>query len=139
MEPPAYSPPEPARPHRSILDLRTQIIANGSIIRPRNEVHKASDDHVELIVAKTPDPNRHRSRNPRLHWSEKEALAACNTGSDPMRSVHEGSNVNAPPVLTRRAGGGDPVGSARGPSVVGAAATGGVAVGLEVRSIMQCL
>lgn len=87
MEPPAYTPPEPTRPHRSIADLRAQIIANGSVIRPRNDVNKSSDDHIELIVAKTPAPRSAASRgNPRLHWNEKEAMSAFNRGSDPMRA-----------------------------------------------------
>lgn len=97
MDPPAYTPaePTPARPHRTIQDLRAQIIANGSVIRPLYDVHKSSDDHIELIVAKTPAP-RSASRDPRLHWSEKKDLAAAlNRTSDPMGFVRLGDPMRA--------------------------------------------
>ena len=104
MEPPAYTPALPAAPtrsHRSISDLRAQIIANGSVIRPRTDVNKSSDDHIELIVAKTPAPrptgapfsSSSGPANPRLHYSEKEAMAALNRASDPTRSMHQPSKL----------------------------------------------
>lgn len=117
MEPPAYTPPAQIR---SIASLRAQIIANGSVIRPRNDVNKSSDDHIELVVAKTPSLSQSdssRGGNPRLHWSEKDALrAATNRGSDPMRPhVQPGASGDAGggvgmgqkhyAVLIRRSGG----------------------------------
>lgn len=123
MEPPAYSPASPTRPYRSIQDLRAQIVANGSVIRPRSDVHRSSDDHIELIVAKTPAPRIVSSSsrgfgnsNPQTHWTEKEAMAAFNRASDPMRGTATAAGGSAGPgvggigekhyaLLMRRSGG----------------------------------
>lgn len=123
MEPPAYTPPSPNRPYRSIQDLRAQIVANGSVIRPRSDVHRSSDDHIELIVAKTPaprivssSPRGFGNSNPQTHWTEKEAMAAFNRASDPMRGTATAVGGGAGPgmggigekhyaLLMRRSGG----------------------------------
>lgn len=51
-QPPAYTPP------RSIEGLRAQILANGSLLRPKDDSHtgRSSNDHIELVVAKLPSP-----------------------------------------------------------------------------------
>jgi hypothetical protein len=51
-EPPTYA--ATTSPQRSIQDLRALIIAHGTVLRPRCDVHYGSSDHIELIVAKTP-------------------------------------------------------------------------------------
>lgn len=85
MEPPAYAPPEATQPYhqsRSITDLRAQIIANASVIRPKNEVHKSSADHVELIVALTP------------------VTKAAPAVQSHMKAIHSQAGLNAPTDLT---------------------------------------
>ena len=52
MDPPAYVP---SAPKRSIHDLRTQILANGAMLKPKQNANRPSDDHIELVIAKTPD------------------------------------------------------------------------------------
>ncbi|KAI6803185.1 hypothetical protein KC360_g639 [Hortaea werneckii] len=49
-QPPAYTPP------RTIEGLRAQILANGSLLRPKDDSHtgRSSNDHIELVVAKLP-------------------------------------------------------------------------------------
>ncbi|KAI6824216.1 hypothetical protein KC340_g299 [Hortaea werneckii] len=51
-QPPAYTP------SRSIEGLRAQILANGSLLRPKDDSHtgRSSNDHIELVVAKLPSP-----------------------------------------------------------------------------------
>ncbi|RMY62788.1 hypothetical protein D0863_10843 [Hortaea werneckii] len=51
-QPPAYTP------SRSIEGLRAQILANGSLLRPKDDSHtgRSSNDHIELVVAKLPVP-----------------------------------------------------------------------------------
>ncbi|KAI7239389.1 hypothetical protein KC330_g1918, partial [Hortaea werneckii] len=51
-QPPAYTP------SRSIEGLRAQILANGSLLRPKDDSHtgRSSNDHIELVVAKLPAP-----------------------------------------------------------------------------------
>jgi hypothetical protein len=51
-EPPTYAATTSTQ--RSIQDLRAQILAHGTVLRPRCDVHYGSSDHIELIVAKTP-------------------------------------------------------------------------------------
>ncbi|KAI6835718.1 hypothetical protein KC332_g16406 [Hortaea werneckii] len=49
-QPPAYTPSP-----RSIEGLRAQILANGSLLRPKSDPHhsgRSSGDHIELVVAK---------------------------------------------------------------------------------------
>ncbi|KAK5124665.1 hypothetical protein LTR85_001378 [Meristemomyces frigidus] len=46
------APPPSYNPARSIQDLRAQILANGSIMKPRQNTERPSDDHLELVVAK---------------------------------------------------------------------------------------
>ena len=118
-EPPSYdsTAAAAASKHRSIHDLRTQIIANGSVMKPRYNSERPSDDHIELIVAKTPTFSSTQSfqqaaRN--THWSEKQALAMGGDGAGsfsaqtPARptsstsSVQEGKHYA---VLMRRSGG----------------------------------
>lgn len=54
MDPPVYTPPASSSIKRTIIDLRTQIIANASILRPNYNNDRPSDDHIELVVAKAP-------------------------------------------------------------------------------------
>ena len=49
MDPPAYSA---AAASRSIHDLRTQIIANGTVLHPQSSSVLRDQTHIELIVAK---------------------------------------------------------------------------------------
>jgi hypothetical protein len=55
-QPPPYSTDvvTSKQPHRSILDLRAQIIANASAVNPKKDVHKAADDHLDVVIAKEP-------------------------------------------------------------------------------------
>ncbi|KAK4546929.1 hypothetical protein LTR36_001661 [Oleoguttula mirabilis] len=71
MDPPAYTSTRAAVPHRSIQDLRSQILANGSIMKPRNNPERPSDDHLELVVAKV------GGMGPPPGMSEKQAVAAA--------------------------------------------------------------
>ena len=114
MDPPAYdakalgSTPHP----RSIRELRAQIIANGSVMRTHNNGSGAhSDDHIELIVAKTPAfaaSQQHQAARS-THWSEKHAgdeinsfkstLPTAKKPSSPSSSAHDGKHYA---VLVRR-------------------------------------
>ncbi|KAI7279389.1 hypothetical protein KC345_g5381 [Hortaea werneckii] len=53
-QPPAYTPSP-----RSIEGLRAQILANGSLLRPKSDPHhsgRSSGDHIELVLAKLTAP-----------------------------------------------------------------------------------
>ncbi|KAK3691743.1 hypothetical protein LTR37_018471 [Vermiconidia calcicola] len=79
-EPPPYAAPAPT--HRSILDLRAQIIANGSVMKPRINSERPSDDHIELIVGKTPAPTSNLQQPNRTHWTdEKQAMSSVRDGN----------------------------------------------------------
>nr|OQO32271.1 hypothetical protein B0A51_00519 [Rachicladosporium sp. CCFEE 5018] len=56
MEPPAYTAPSAATTPtlRTINDLRSQIIANASILKPRNNEERSRADHIEVVVARLP-------------------------------------------------------------------------------------
>ena len=85
LEPPAYTPATPVSSHRTIQDLRAQIIANASVIRPRTDVNKSSDDHIELVVAKTPPPRTSPANTTTTHWDEKNGNTAFNRRPAPGR------------------------------------------------------
>ncbi|KAK5726283.1 hypothetical protein LTR17_012903 [Elasticomyces elasticus] len=78
MNPPAYSP------GRTIHDLRVQIIANGTILKPRADPNRAADNHIELIMAKW-HSNAPSVISPVLekqkHFSEKQRPASTTTTS----------------------------------------------------------
>jgi len=60
MDPPAYTAPSaaaPTRSHRSISDLRSQIIANTSVLHPSRNDERSRADHIEVVVARLPDPS----------------------------------------------------------------------------------
>ena len=86
MDPPAYAPPPvlAAGQHRSIQDLRAQIIANGSVLNPRFETGKSSDDHIELIVAKAPAARPSQRASSSSQLNEKQY----------MKMVHGPSKIN---------------------------------------------
>lgn len=119
MDPPSYDSTAAAATsqRRSIQDLRAQIIANGSVMKPRYNSERPSDDHIELIVAKTPTLSSSQSLQQAArstHWSEKQAFALANDSmqtfatttpnrpSSSTSSTHEGKHYA---VLMRRSGG----------------------------------
>ncbi|RMY82658.1 hypothetical protein D0862_11944 [Hortaea werneckii] len=67
---PAYTP------SRSIEGLRAQILANGSLLRPKDDssIGRSSNDHIELVVAKLPAPTSKSTATPSAY--------ASSTGSD---------------------------------------------------------
>ncbi|KAK5683466.1 hypothetical protein LTS10_004999 [Elasticomyces elasticus] len=73
MNPPAYSSGS------TIHDLRVQIIANGTILKPRHDPSQAADNHIELITAKW-HTNAPSIISPALekqkHFSEKQRPAS---------------------------------------------------------------
>ncbi|KAK6404616.1 hypothetical protein LTR95_018848, partial [Oleoguttula sp. CCFEE 5521] len=56
MEPPAYTAPTaaPTPTLRTINDLRSQIIANASVLKPRHNEERSRADHIEVVVARLP-------------------------------------------------------------------------------------
>lgn len=118
MDPPSYdaTAATAATHRRSIHDLRTQIIANGSVMRPRLNHERPSDDHIELIVAKTPAFTSSQSQQAArtTHWTEKQALAIASDGTKSLvtpntdrstsstSTTHDGKHYA---VLMRRSGG----------------------------------
>ncbi|KAI7537705.1 hypothetical protein KC331_g10786 [Hortaea werneckii] len=64
-QPPAYTP------SRSIEGLRAQILANGSLLRPKDDSHtgRSSNDHIELVVAKLPTPAGKSTATPSTYAS----------------------------------------------------------------------
>ncbi|GAB1734917.1 hypothetical protein NU195Hw_g5106t1 [Hortaea werneckii] len=87
-QPPAYTPP------RSIEGLRAQILANGSLLRPKSDPHssgRSSDDHIELVVAKLPatkssaTPGAYyfnaKTNSIQQHPSSSGAIAAANASA----------------------------------------------------------
>jgi len=94
MDPPAYASAEPARPaapHRSIHDLRSQILANGSILKPRSNRERASDDHLELVVAKLP-AGAASMPGSSFGMSAKHALADINSSAAASSSSATGQH-----------------------------------------------
>lgn len=112
MDPPSYTATATA-PNRSIQDLRAQIIANGTLIRPSTDVHFGSEDHIELIVAKTPAtaPSQQAYRN--KNFNEKQTLNADGTFNFPQDQAPQGSSSTASSkhyaVLVRRHGSGQKI------------------------------
>ncbi|KAK3109365.1 hypothetical protein LTR53_017458, partial [Teratosphaeriaceae sp. CCFEE 6253] len=81
MDPPAYAPSG-----RTIHDLRSQIIANGTVLKPRgNSNQHTADDHIELILAKI-----HTDALPGLLLgsSEKQANAQAAAASGSNAGKH---------------------------------------------------
>ncbi|KAK3051528.1 hypothetical protein LTR09_007183 [Extremus antarcticus] len=76
MDPPTYTPSAPAAPpppHRSILDLRAQILAHGTIIKPQNDSQYGPEDHIELLVAKTPKLTSSQQAYRTQNFNEKQS------------------------------------------------------------------
>ena len=100
MDPPAYSP---ATQRRSIHDLRSQIIANGSVIKPRSDTYKSALDYIELIVAKAPKQQR------TTHFRDEKQ--AFKTSTDRPISASSGSASTSSgkhyALLVRRSSGSD--------------------------------
>ncbi|KAI6892645.1 hypothetical protein KC334_g13268, partial [Hortaea werneckii] len=67
-QPPAYTP------SRSIEGLRAQILANGSLLRPKDDSQtgRSSSDHIELVVAKLPAPASKSTAAPSAHFSNEK-------------------------------------------------------------------
>jgi hypothetical protein len=75
MDPPAYTP------RRTIGDLRHQIIANASVLRPRSNDERSRADHVEVIIAKWPSDD--------LTFSfPSEKASAAGSSSRPNANKH---------------------------------------------------
>ncbi|KAF2721906.1 hypothetical protein K431DRAFT_284355 [Polychaeton citri CBS 116435] len=98
LQPPSYTS---STSTRSILDLHTQIRANASILNPRNNDERSSDDHLEVITAEVPAagnvPNQSRSSTSGLPSSSRNP-----SGSD----IADGVGSTSPPKLTKEGGGG---------------------------------
>lgn len=68
IDPPAYAHTTTTR-QRTINDLRQQIIANGTILRPRFNDKQPADEHIEIVVAQIPS----QSGIPTITLNEKQA------------------------------------------------------------------
>lgn len=90
-----------ATPKRTIQDLRAQIIANGTVIRPSTDPHYGSDDHIELIVAKTPAlaPSQQAYRN--RNFNEKQTMNADGTFNFPQDQAPQSSSSSATTVQSK--------------------------------------
>lgn len=103
MDPPAYTPPQEqsSTARRSIQDLRAQIVANGSIMRPKNNGNRDSSDHIEVILAKTPAARAASNGSPNTHWDEKQTLALMRGSSGAQQPI---STTLVPPDLSASTG-----------------------------------
>lgn len=68
-------------PKRSIQDLRTQIIAHGTVIRPEHDNQYGSEDHIEVLVAKTPAYTSAQQASRTPHFNEKQSTAMKSDGT----------------------------------------------------------
>ena len=99
MDPPAYDAKALVSTpyHRSIQELRAQIIANGSVMKQQFKSDGGhSDDHIELIVAKTPAfaASQQQQAARSTHWSEKHAGDEINSVSTPPTAKRSSSSTS---------------------------------------------
>lgn len=99
MDPPAYAAPRPPGPPRSINDLRCQIIANGTLLKPSSHNERPADNHLEVVVARTPHPNA-PSASP--GFSEKQTSAAASSAPVATSSSSSSSGGKHYAILIQR-------------------------------------
>ena len=87
MDPPTYTAAVPTAttaidpPKRTIQDLRAQILAHGTVIRPQHDVHYGSEDHIELLVAKTPAHTTRQQAARTPNFNEKQSTRMNSDGT----------------------------------------------------------
>ncbi|KAK5170105.1 uncharacterized protein LTR77_004689 [Saxophila tyrrhenica] len=84
-------------PKRSIQDLRAQIIAHGTVIRPEHDNQYGSEDHIEVIVAETPAHTsaQQASRTPNFNGKQSTAMKSDGTLDFQLRKQENAASASA--------------------------------------------